>query len=178
MIFDKRNLVYGDSSFIYHLLKAPYTIIALGDYHDGYLFKSLDLLLFSKEIFFVPAYNKRQFARAVKEAMDLELPTLILNIHRLFRVSDFPFLNNAVHKLLNSFEQTVFLTTKPIDSKKYPPSPYAPHYIRHLCDVVVFSKRTKIGFSLHLIKHPSLPYRKFYIGDRLGKELSIYSQLD
>ena len=177
MLFDRRNLIYGDFDFVYRLVKTPYTIISLGDYHDGYLFKKLDLFLFSSEIFFVPAYNKRQFAKAVNEALELGFPILVINIHRLFNLKDFPHLNHTLHGLLNRFDEPVFLTTKPMNSRRYPPSPYAPHYIRHLCDVVVYSKRTRRGFSLYIVKHPLRPYEKVYLGDRDGAELSVFSQL-
>ena len=181
MLFGLRNLVYGDTDFIFSAIDKPYTIIAVGDYHDGYLLRRMDLFLFSDDVYFVPAYNREQLRKAIKLAMDLYLPTVIMSIHRLFGIEDFHELNNIIYPILNRYDETVVITTRPMENRRYPPEPFAPHYVRHMCDVVIYSRKVRGGYSIYIIKHPFLPYKKLYIpvlgGDLYGKKLSVFQRL-
>ena len=177
MLFCRRNLVYGDYDFVFNVVKPPYVLVATGDYHDGYLLRFGDLFLQDEEIYFVPTYNVAQFRSAISQAIELGLPIIFINLHRLFTVEKFHELNNAIYPLLNDYEEAVFMTTKPMSSKDYPPKPYAPHYVRHLSDVVVFSRKVRGGYSVYVVKHPHLPYVKVFMGDRYGAKLSIYKSL-
>ena len=178
MLFDRRNLIYGDFGFVFSIVNKPYVLIASGDYHEGYLLEEIDLLFSSYDIYFVPAYNKAQFRRAVREALHLELPVIVLNVHRLFKVGEFNELNSIMHDLLNQSSGEVFITTAASRSRRYPPEPYISHYVRHLSDVVMYSRRARGGYVLYLVKHPFMPYMKIYLGDFNGKELPISSFLN
>ena len=175
--FDKRNLIYGDWFFLFQALSPPYVIIALGDYHDGSLLDVSQLAFSSDEVFYVPAHNKSQFRVALKQSMSLDIPILILNIERLFRIEDYSLLNFLMHDALNMYDNALFITAGTMKSKRYPPPPLVPHYIRHMVDVVIFSRRTKNAYALYLIKHPFLPFSKFIWRCDYGKEFSLLSFL-
>jgi len=172
-VFDRRNLIYGESSFLFQILESPYLIIALGDYHDGPLLDTSRLLFVPDEVFFAPVYNENQLRSALKQGMERDLPIVLLNIDRLFTFSNFSSLNNILHALLNKYSNAVFITTSAMKSKQFPPPPNAPHYVRHLVDVVVFARRLTSSFALYLVKHPYLPYSKFVWRFSYGKELSL-----
>ncbi len=174
-IFDKRNLIYGDSSIVFMILDPPYVIIALGDYHDGPLLDPSILPFNSDEVFFAPAYNKNQLRIALKKGLELGLPIVILSINRLFSFNTFSKLNNALHSILNSYGEQVFITTNELKSRNFPPSPNAPHYIRHLVDVVAYVRRKNGSYIIYIVKHPTMPYSKFVWRFSYGKELSLLS---
>ncbi len=174
-VFDRRNLVYGDYSIVFQFLTPPYLIIALGDYHDGPLLDLTTFSFISDEIFFAPVYNKNQLKRAIREGIELGLPILLLNINRLFSFRKFSDLNNTLHELLNNYDGQVLITTNELKSKRFPPPPNAPHYIRHLVDVVVFLRRSNHSYVIYVIKHPFIPYSKFVWRFSYGKELPLLS---
>lgn len=173
ILFDKRNLIYGDYSVLLQLLDPPYLIIALGDYHDGPLINGTDTLFLSKDIYLAPVYNRNQLKEALKQGMRLRLPIVILSINRLFAISDFSTLNNILHAVLNRYDNVVYITTDVIKSRSYPPPPNAPHYIRHMVDVVIFVRKSKLSYVMYLIKHPFMPYTKFVWRDNFGEEYSL-----
>lgn len=173
--FDRRNLIYGDWSFIFDIVSPPYVVVALGDYHDGYLIDVSFLSLLSDEIFFIPVYNKRQFRVALKQSTSLGIPILILNVERLFGIGDFHLLNFFMHDVLSRCDSTIFITTRAMRSKRYPPPPLVSHYIRHLVDVVIFSRKGRRGYFLYLVKHPFLPFSRLIWRDGDGKEFSLLS---
>lgn len=165
-VFDRRNLIYGDYTFIFDLLD-EFLVIALGDYHGAPLF---DKFLFDYKGYFVPAYNREQFRRAVDEALEIDVPIVVTGISRLFEVSEYPWLNSILSRLLIHGEN-VFIVTEAMKSRQFPPPPKAPHFLRHMCDVVAFSRRGRNSYVLFVVKHPYLPYMKVSMRWFYGKEL-------
>ncbi len=182
-----RVLLYGNNTenVAYYLLAKMLkhgkkaVLIGLGDYHDGYLF-DLNLIaeyLFSEgldpmdtlnKLLVSAVYNINQLEKLsdmLKEHS--ESPIFILNINRIAkRTKDYPRLNNVLWKIALNMDSHLFLTASvhPL-SRSYPPKPQAPHFVRHLVDIIAYVKaKTPSEFVLYLLKHPFKGYSKVTIG--------------
>ena len=167
-ILCKRNLIYGDCDFILNHIGDDFVVISVGDYHRGHL---LDCYMLDTDIYFIPAYNTRQFSTAVEKAMDTGKAIVVYRPDRLFRFKDFPRFNNIMLRLLIHYDNMVIILTGEIDSRNFPPPPMAPHFVRHLCDVVAYVRRGLNAHVFYILKHPTLPYCRVSVRRLYGEEL-------
>jgi len=166
-ILYRRNLIYGECDFILSKLDGDLVVILAGDYHKGHLF---DCYKYDVDGYIIPAYNRKQFMVAVDLAMDMGSDVVIYRPERIFSFDMFHLLNNILYKLLIRYDKTVIILSSAISSRRFPPPPYMPHFVRHLCDVVAYARRGFNAYVLYLLKHPTLPYSKVSIRCLDGEE--------
>ncbi len=173
-ILCKRNLIYGDCDFILNHIGDDFVVISLGDYHKGHL---LDCYMLDADIYFIPAYNSRQFMTAVDKAIETGKTIVVYRPDRLFRFKDFPRFNNIMHRLLIHYENMVIILTGALRSRNFPPPPMAPNFVRHLCDVVAYTIGRSNVHVFYILKHPTLPYCKVSVRRLYGEEFPELSDI-
>ncbi len=158
-------------------------ILTLRDYHQGRIIDTYDLGYTAiqygldpeyalKNIFIVPIFNRRQSVNIEEIIRFIKLYgikiILVWATTDLYRYEDYQILIGFLGKLKESIihNPAVILFSKVSKlSKKRPPKPDGPHYLRHFANIIVYfesSRRDKRLVKMILVKHPSRSIRQGY----------------